>query len=166
MTKFLLGALFLVAATLASAAELRNVMVVGVTDGDTITVRDEKQNYKVRLAGIDTPEKGQPFAKRAHQNLSNLAHEKQAIVDCYKTDQYKRKVCRVWVGGNDIALAQVQAGLAWHFKRFEKEQTASERVAYAQAEDEARLRKRELWQDTKPVPPWEYRRKTRVEAGP
>jgi endonuclease YncB( thermonuclease family) len=68
-------------------------MVVGVTDGDMITVRDGKQDYKVRLAGIDTPEKRQPLAKRAHRNLSNLAHEKQAIVDCYKTDQYKRKVC-------------------------------------------------------------------------
>lgn len=159
MTKALQRALFLVAATLASAAELRSVMVVGVTDGETITVRDGKQNYKVRLAGIDTPEKGQPFAKRAHQNLSNLAHEKQAIVDCYKTDQFKRRVCRVWVGGNDVALAQVQAGLAWHFIRFENEQTARDRVAYAQAEEEARSRKRGLWQDKEPVPPWEFRRK-------
>ena len=159
MTKALLGALFLAAATLATAAELRSVMVVGVTDGNTITVRDGKQNYKVRLAGIDTPERGQPFAKRAHQNLSNLAHEKQAIVDCYKTDQYKRKVCRVWVGGNDIALAQLQAGLAWHFKRFENDQTQRERVAYAQAENEARSRKWGLWQDKEPVPPWEFRKK-------
>ena len=159
MTKSLLGVLFLAAATLATAAELRGVMVVGVTDGVTITVRDGKQNYKVRLAGIDTPEKGQPFAKRAHQNLSNLAHEKQAIVDCYKTDQYKRKVCRVWVGGNDIALAQLQAGLAWHFKRFENDQTQRERVAYAQAQDEARLRKWGLWHDKEPVPPWEFRKK-------
>jgi endonuclease YncB( thermonuclease family) len=159
VTRVFLGALLLVAATLASAAELRSVMVVGVTDGGTITVRDGKQNYKIRLAGINTPEKGQPFAKRAHQNLSNVAHEKQAIVDCYKTDQYKLKVCRVWVGGNDIALAQVQAGLAWHYKRFENEQTARGRVAYAQAEDEARMRKRGLWQDKEPVPPWEFRRK-------
>ena len=162
MTRIAAGALALMFPLLlaeACAAELRSVMVVGVTDGDTITVRDAKQNYKVRLAGIDTPEKGQPFAKRAHQNLSNLAHEKQAIVDCYKTDQYKRKVCRVWVGGNDIALAQLQAGLAWYYKRFENEQTPRERVAYAQAEDDARLRKRGLWQDTKPVPPWEFRRK-------
>ena len=159
MTKSLLGVLFLAAATLATAAELRGVMVVGVTDGVTITVRDGKQNYKVRLAGIDTPEKGQPFAKRAHQNLSNLAHEKQAIVDCYKTDQYKRKVCRVWVGGNDIALAQLQAGLAWYYKRFENEQTPRERVAYARAEDEARLRKWGLWHDKEPVPPWEFRKK-------
>lgn len=161
MTKVLIGALLLVAATLASAAELRNVMVVGVTDGDTITVRDEKQNYKVRLAGIDAPEKGQPFDKRAHQYLSNLAHEKQAIVDCYKTDEDKRKVCRVWVGGSDIALAQVQAGLAWHFKQFEKEQTARERVAYAQAEDGARLRKRGIWSMAEPVPPWEWRQRKR-----
>jgi len=158
LTKALVGALFLVAATLASAAELRSVTVVGVTDGDTITVRDGKRNYKVRLAGIDTPERGQPFAKRARQNLSNLAREKQAIVDCYKTDQYKRQVCRVWVDGKDTALAQVQAGLAWHYKRYEKEQTTTERSAYTKAEDEARASRIGLWQSDHPVPPWEFRR--------
>jgi endonuclease YncB( thermonuclease family) len=154
-----LGALLFLAAALAPAAELRSITVVGVTDGATITVRDGKRNYKVRLAGIDAPEKGQSFANTSRQNLISLAHEKQAIVDCYKTDQYKRQVCRVWVGGKDVALAQVQAGLAWHYRRFEKEQTSAERIAFAKAEEEARASRFGLWKSDKPVPPWEFRQR-------
>lgn len=142
----------------APAAELRSVMVVGVTDGDTLTVREgDRKQYKVRLPGIDAPEKHQGFADRSKQHLSSLAFQKKAIVDCYKTDQYKRKVCRVWVEGKDVALAQVQSGLAWHYKRFQKEQTPSERAAYAQAEDNARASRIGLWKSERPVPPWEFR---------
>jgi endonuclease YncB( thermonuclease family) len=154
-----LAVLLFLIVSLSPAAELRSVVVVGVTDGDTITVRDgERAQYKVRLAGIDAPEKHQGFAERSKQHLSTLAFKKSAIVDCYKTDQYKRKVCRVWVDGKDVALAQVQAGLAWHYKRFEKEQTPSERVIYALAEEEARASRIGLWQSNQPVQPWEFRR--------
>ena len=143
----------------ATAAELRSVVVVGISDGDTMTVRDgDRKQYKVRLAGIDAPEKHQGFADRSKQHLSNLAFQKQAIADCYRTDQYKRKVCRVWVEGKDVALAQVRTGLAWHYKRFEKEQTPSERIAYARAEDDARASRIGLWKSERPVPPWEFRR--------
>lgn len=158
MTKAILSAVLLLAATLATAAELRSVVVVGITDGDTITVRDGNgKQYKVSLAGIDAPEKHQPFAERARQNLAHLAFQKQAIVDCYRTDQYKRRVCRVLVAGKDVALAQVQAGLAWHYKRFEKEQTSSERAAYSRAENDARESRSGLWKSERPVPPWEFR---------
>ena len=157
MIKGFLGTLLLLTATLAAASELRGV-VVGVTDGDTITVLDDgHKKHKVRLAGIDTPERHQPFADRARQYLLTLAFKKQATLDCYKTDQYKRRVCRVWVEGKDVALAQVQAGLAWHYKRFEKEQTPSERASYARAEDDARASRIGLWQSNRPVPPWEFR---------
>ena len=158
MTKAFLAALLFVSSALTTAAELRGV-VVGVTDGDTITVLDgERKQHKVRLAGIDAPERHQGFGERSKQHLSNLAFKKQATLDCYKTDQYKRKVCRVWVEGKDVALAQVQAGLAWHYKRFEKEQTASERASYARAEDDARASRIGLWKSDRPVPPWEFRR--------
>ena len=159
MTRVFVVALLFATAAFAPAAELRGV-VVGVTDGDTITVLDgERKQHKIRLAGIDAPEKHQGFGERSKQHLSNLAFKKQATLDCYKTDQYKRKVCRVWVDGKDVALAQVQAGLAWHYKRFEKEQTSSERAAYAKAEDDARASRSGLWQSDRPVPPWEFRRK-------
>lgn len=153
-----LGAFLLLAASIAAGGELHGV-VVGVTDGDTITVLDDtRKQHKVRLAGIDAPEKHQGFAETSKQHLANLAWKKQATLDCYKTDQYKRKVCRVWVAGKDIALAQVQAGLAWHYKRFEKEQTPSERASYARAEEDARDLRIGLWQSKRPVPPWEFRR--------
>jgi len=158
MIKGFLGTLLVLTATLAAASELRGV-VVGVTDGDTITVLDDsRKQHKVRLAGIDAPEKHQAFADRARQYLSSLALKKQATLDCYKTDQYKRQVCRVWVERKDVALAQVQAGLAWHYKRFEKEQTPSERAAYARAETDARASRSGLWQAERPLPPWEFRR--------
>ena len=161
MTKAFLAALLFVSSALTTAAELRGV-VVGVADGDTITVLDgDRKQHKVRLAGIDAPEKHQGFGERSKQHLSNLAFKKRATLDCYKTDQYKRKVCRVWVDGKDIALAQVQAGFAWHYKRFEIEQTPSEREAYARAEADARDSRKGLWQSERPVPPWEFRRQQR-----
>src|SRR5687768_8777528 len=119
----LLAVFLLLAPGLVSAAELRGT-VVGVSDGDTITVLDaDRRQHKIRLAGIDAPERHQGFAERSKQNLSSLAFKKQATLDCYKTDPYKRKVCRVQVDGKDVALAQVRSGLAWHYKRFENEQT-------------------------------------------
>jgi endonuclease YncB( thermonuclease family) len=144
---------------MASAAELRGT-VVGVIDGDTITVLDsEKRQHKVRLAGIDAPEKHQGFAERSKQNLSSLAYKKQAVLDCYKTNQSQQKVCRVRVGGKDVALAQVEAGLAWHYKRFENEQSPTERGTYSNAEAGARASRIGLWQSDKPVPPWEFRQR-------
>ena len=159
MTKTLLAALLITAAALTSAAELRGT-VVGVSDGDTIAVLDgSHKQHKIRLAGIDAPEKHQGFAQRSREHLSNLAFKKAATLDCYKTDQYRRKVCRVWVDGVDVALAQVRAGLAWHYKQFQSEQKPTERTSYAKAEDDARASRRGLWQSEKPVPPWEFRQK-------
>ena len=158
LTKALLGALLLLTAAPAAAAELHGV-VVAVTTGDAITVLDgNRKQHKIRLAGIDAPEKYQPFADGARQNLSKLAFQKQATLDCYRTGGDNRKVCRVSVEGKDIALAQVQAGFAWHYTRFENDQTPSERTAYARAETHARASRWGLWQSDRPVPPWEFRR--------
>ena len=158
MARALLTVLLLTAATLACATEIVG-RVVAVADGDTITVLDaEKKQHRIRLAGIDAPEKYQPFAHRSSENLSALTFKKQATLDCYKTDPFKRKVCRVSVGGRDVALAQVQAGLAWHYKQYEKEQKPSERAAYASAEAEARASGIGLWKQERPVAPWDFRR--------
>ncbi len=161
MTRILLAALFLAAGSHVAAADLRGT-VVGVTDGDTLTVLDgSHKQHKIRLTGIDAPEKRQPYGELSKQHLSALVFKKEATLDCFKVDQYKRHVCRVWVDGKDVALAQVGAGLAWHFKRFENEQTPDERVAYAQAENDARTSRTGLWQQQRPVPPWEFRRQTK-----
>lgn len=85
--------------------------VVGVTDGDTVTVLDAtKTQHKIRLSGIDAPEKAQPFGQRSKENLSNFLFGKQVVVDAGKTDRYGRSVGKVFVGGVDANLEQVSAG--------------------------------------------------------
>lgn len=136
--------------------------VVGVSDGDTLTVLDSARlQHKVRLAGIDAPEKGQPFGTRAKQSLSECAFGRNVSVVGDKLDRYGRLVGKVVVGGADCNLLQVQRGLAWHYKRYQSEQPAQDRIAYSQAEDQAREHRAGLWHDPAPLAPWEYRRERR-----
>lgn len=132
--------------------------VVAIADGDTLTIlTDEKQQVKIRLAGIDAPEKGQPFGQKAKENLSRLVFNQMVLIDGEKRDRYGRLVAKVLIDGTDAGLEQVRAGLAWHFKQYEREQSQADRKKYAVAEEEARKEKRALWQDAAPVPPWEFR---------
>lgn len=132
--------------------------VVGISDGDTITVLDSsKTQHKIRLAGIDAPEKSQAFGDRSKQHLSDLVFGKNVAIDWNKTDKYGRTIGKVTVNGQDANLRQVQAGLAWHYKQYEKEQSVADRNSYSQAEIEARARRLGLWHDTAPIPPWDFR---------
>ena len=141
--------------------------VVGVHDGDTITLLDASNaQHKIRLAGIDAPESNQPFGTRSRQHLSDMAYDKDARLECKKTHR-DRKICKVWVQpsscptcGNtlDVGHAQVIAGLAWWYRAYAKEQSPDDQGRYESAEEEARLRKWGLWRDAEPVPPWEWRR--------
>lgn len=132
--------------------------VVGVADGDTITVLDnDRTQHKIRLAGIDAPEKKQPFGQRAKEHLSGLVFSKFVEVEAEKRDRYGRWVGKVFVDGHDVNLAIVVAGLAWHYKKYATEQNASDRLLYADAEVEARTQQRGLWVDISPAPPWEWR---------
>jgi endonuclease YncB( thermonuclease family) len=142
----------------ATAAQELEVKVVAVADGDTITVLDSNNlKHRIRLAGIDAPEKGQPFSERSTQALSRLVHGRAVRIQWSKTDAYGRFVAKVLVDGGDVNLAQVDAGLAWHYKQFEKEQSASDRKAYAAAEHQARTRHTGIWSQPDPVPPWDRR---------
>jgi endonuclease YncB( thermonuclease family) len=133
--------------------------VVGVSDGDTITVRDStKTQHKIRLAGIDAPEQGQPFGSRSKEHLSQLVFNKTVSVAWHKRDRYGRLVGIVLVDGQDVNLEQVGAGLAWWYRQYANEQTPTDRQAYEAAENAARDRKSGLWRDTEPMPPWEWRR--------
>jgi len=147
--------------------------VVGVTDGDTVTVLDAaKAQHKVRLAGIDAPEKGQPFGERSKENLSRLVFGRDVRVDWHKRDRYGRLVGTVWVVSPDMpcigkpdcpknldaGLAQLTVGLAWHYRKYAHEQEPQQRGQYAFAEEEARVKRAGLWRDPNPVPPWEWRR--------
>lgn len=153
----------LLLATLASTSygETLQGKVVGISDGDTITVLDgSKTQHKVRLAGIDAPEKSQAFGDRSKQYLSDQVFGKTVTVDWNKTDKYGRTIGKVIINGQDANLRQVQAGLAWHYKQYEKEQSASDRNSYAQAETDARARHIGLWHDATPMPPWDFRHGT------
>ena len=88
--------------------------VVGVSDGDTITVLDDANTqHKIRFAGISAPEKAQPFGERSKQSLSALVFQKRAEACCHKKDRYGREVCAVYVDLRDVGLEQIRAGMAW-----------------------------------------------------
>ena len=137
--------------------------VVGVTDGDTITLLDaDNRRHKIRLDGIDAPESGQPFGRASKQHLAALLANREAVADCSKVDRYRREVCRVLVGGADAGLEQVRAGLAWFFRRYAKELPPDRRQQYADTEAQAKAERRGLWADAEPVAPWDWRADSRA----
>ena len=138
--------------------------VVAIADGDTITVLDSSDTqHRIRLEGIDAPESHQAFGSRSKQNLSDLIFGKDVTVIYYKTDQYGRLVGKILIDGRDINLEQVKAGMAWHYKEYEREQTPADRELYAKAEDEARKARRGLWVDPEPIEPSQFRREQTEE---
>lgn len=140
--------------------------VVKIADGDTITILDSQNvQHKIRLQGIDAPERRQDFGTVSREHLGSLVFGKLVRIEYEKTDGYGRLVGKVWVDGNDECLEQVKAGLAWHYKEYEKEQSPADRQLYASAEQEARSQKRGLWKDPSPTPPWEYRHHTNGSTG-
>jgi endonuclease YncB( thermonuclease family) len=151
----------------ASAATLVG-QVVGVTDGDTVTVLDEqRQQHKVRLAGIDAPEKKQPFGQRSKESLSDAVFGKTVSVEWDKFDRYGRIVGKIIVDAKDVNLSQVEAGLAWWYQKYSAEQSISDRRLYAQAEDEARRGRLGLWSESEaePIAPWDFRKIRNASVG-
>ena len=127
--------------------------------------------HRVRLAGIDAPERGQPFGERSKQDLARLTFGKPVEIRWHKRDRYGRLVGQVWVVSPDArcqgagcpktldaGLAQLTVGLAWHYKQYAGEQSEQDRERYAFAEVEARARRAGLWRDVDPVAPWEWRK--------
>jgi endonuclease YncB( thermonuclease family) len=159
----LILALTLIGATVSGAtADSLRGLVVGVADGDTVTVlTGQKTRFHVRLLGIDAPEKSQDYGQRSKQSLSGLVYMKEVDVEYEKTDRYGRLLGRITVGGKDANLAQVSAGMAWHYKQYERAQGTGDRLAYAEAERSARAGKVGLWEQAWPTPPWEFRREER-----
>ncbi len=155
--KVFLAACLLVA-QLSYAAELTG-LVVGVSDGDTITVLVDKTPYKIRLAGIDAPESRQAFGQASKQHLSALVYKKPVTVLWDKKDRYGRTIGKVMVDGTDACLEQIKAGFAWHYKRYASEQPAQDRADYAAAEDRAKGERIGLWSDAQPTAPWDWRQK-------
>ena len=146
--------------TQLAAAETVVGRVVGIADGDTLTILDgSNRQHKIRLNGIDAPEKAQPFGNVSKQNLSRLAFGRYATAECPKVDRYRRRVCVVRVDGIDVGLAQVAAGLAWWYRKYAGEQTVLERDTYSKLENQARAVGVGLWSEPRPVQPWEWRQR-------
>lgn len=98
----------------AYAAELPGT-VVGVHDGDTVTVLDAtRRQHKIRLSGIDAPELGQAFGRVSRQHLADQVAGRAVVIEWIKRDKYQRLVGKVLLNGRDINITQIEAGLAWH----------------------------------------------------
>jgi len=160
----LVGTILVLAHSAAQSAEwVIEGHLVAIADGDTITILDrEKVQHKVRLSGIDAPEKGQAFGDRSKESLSRLVFDRQVEAHCHKKDRYGREVCKVMRGATDVNLEQIRAGMAWWYREYANEQTPDGRASYEAAEQEAREKKVGLWREPNPVPPWEWRKKSRA----
>jgi endonuclease YncB( thermonuclease family) len=158
----LLAALLFVAPSIADTLQGR---VVAVTDGDTLKVLDAANTqWKIRLMGIDAPEKKQAFGPQSKSNLSGLVFGKTVKIEYSRKDRYGRTIGKIIVNGIDANQEQVKAGMAWHYKQYAKEQRIEDRTTYARAEEQARAGHRGLWHDAEPVSPWEWRKSKRRRA--
>jgi endonuclease YncB( thermonuclease family) len=148
----------LLATSVTRAATLR-ADVLFVDDGDSMVLRDEAgTRYKLRLDGIDAPERHQAFHRQARSHLSQLLLNQPVTVEWHKQDRYGRLVGKLSVGGRDAGLAQLHAGMAWHYRAYAAGQSRRDRNRYAAAEARARAKGIGLWQHPAPTPPWEFRR--------
>ncbi len=141
-----------------------SALVVSVSDGDTLTVRRHGRDVRVRLEGIDCPEKDQPHGLAARWFVRSRVFVvradgrrvgKTVRVDVRGRDRNGREVARVHVDGRDLSLELLRAGFAWHYRRYSRESSL------ARLQAEARAARRGLWADARPVPPWEWRRQRR-----
>ena len=137
-----------------------------VVDGDTIYVVDNSgKRFKVRLTGIDAPEKNQPHGLASTYHLRGLLLNNFVLLESkpkkgkpYSVDRYKRVLAKVILDGRDINLSQVLSGYAWHFKRYQNQQSSSDREIYSQAELYAEKNELGLWNEKNPIAPWNWRK--------
>ncbi|MFZ2452597.1 MAG: thermonuclease family protein [Methylovulum miyakonense] len=143
--------LLLVASVAVSATEWEGT-VVGVSDGDTVTVLDgQRRQVKVRLVEIDAPEKNQAFGTQSKSSLSGICFGKAVMVDDRGADKYKRTLGRIRCGGVDANAEQVRRGMAWAYRQYLTD------PSIARMEEAAKASRLGLWSDANPIPPWEFR---------
>ena len=153
LVRLALVLLMLAVAQVAVAGQITG-RVVGIADGDTLTVLDGTlRQTKVRLAEIDTPESGQPYGSRAKQALSALVFGKEVRVMVVDTDRYGRTVGRVYADALDVNAEMVRQGAAWVYRKYSRD------PSLLLLEQEARAARRGLWAlpETERTPPWEWR---------
>ena len=163
--------IFVTLATSPAGADI-NGKVVAVTDGDTIKVLDaNKVQHKIRLTGIDAPEKAQPYGNASRKHLATMLAGKEVRIETTKNDRYGRVLGKVWVQPRDCPScgktlnanhAQILSGMAWWYQDYAKDQSAEDQGRYESAVTEARKRKLGLWSEPNPIPPWAWRRGQRT----
>ena len=131
-------------------------LVVGIVDGDTLKARCEGTQVTIRLAEIDAPEKRQPFNKESKQSLSDLCFDKKAIVTSQRIDRYRRMIGYVECNGKDASTEQIKGGMAWVYDKY-----VSNRGLY-NLQNAAQSKRKGLWADANPSPPWEWRKQRRM----
>lgn len=176
MNKLLFTLAMLLLAIPAFAKEpIRTIdgVVTKVSDGDTIQVTDSLgTKVKVRYYGIDCPESeksnrrtgrvskaGQPYGEEAYRALQGKLQHQHVRLEVMDKDRYGRTVSIVWLGGRNINKEMVSEGWAWAYRQYLDRPHASE---YIQAEEQARSKRLGLWQQSKPQPPWEFRKLQRM----
>ncbi len=132
--------------------------VIGIADGDMITVLRDMEQVGIRLYGIDTPERGQAFSKRAKQFTSKMVYGKVVEVKVMATDRYGRTVAMIYADKTLLNEELVKAGLAWVYWQYCHHPICE---TWKGLQIGARMDKRGLWADPNPIPPWEFRRKKR-----
>ena len=139
-----------------AAARRIQIKVVGVHDGDTLTgITASNEQVKVRLDAIDAPEIKQPYGQVAKKALSDMVFGKEVVIYPKTKDKYGRTVGHVVVGKKDVNLAMLEQGMAWHYVKYDKNKRLG------QAEAEAKVARRGLWQDKQPMAPWDWRKAER-----
>ncbi|GHV42080.1 hypothetical protein FACS1894179_10740 [Bacteroidia bacterium] len=130
--------------------------VVSVADGDTMTILTaDKKQIKIRMLGIDAPERGQDFGTVARQQLNNLCYGKTVIVEKKDEDQYGRVLGVVYVDGMNVNEYMVRNGLAWYYRHFVNDPRLDSLELLARKE------KVNIWSMKNPMPPYEFRKSRR-----
>ena len=137
-------------------------IVQKVVDGDTIHLTDDNGKlHKVRLLGIDAPEIDQSFGFESREMLVSLVEGERVIIESRKKDRYKRILGKIYLDDMDVNLTMIREGLAWHYKRYRKDQSKRDIPIYSEAEQIAKDNAIGLWSDTAFLPPWEWRQNMR-----
>ena len=139
-------------------AKLIEAHVIHVADGDTVTVTANGEKHRIRLRGIDAPEKDQAYGQQSKKALAWLIDGKDVVIDYSEKDRYGRIVGSIAVGNVDAGLYMLEGGNAWAYRNYLNKLSRDWQRAYVAAEQQARANRRGLWQTADPTPPWDYRK--------
>lgn len=156
MTKHIISILCLLSVCFSLYSKELRGRIVRVSDGDTVVLLDSTNTqHRIRLDGIDCPEKGQPFGRKATDFVKNLAAGKQAVVYWDKKDRYGRILGYLIVDGVNVNKELLKNGLAWHYKHFNQDKELAE------LEQQAKDKKLNIWSDKNPIEPYQWRKSNR-----